>query len=118
MNKEYLYLTPDTFIWNKGQKGFLYNSANGNGFSFLANDKLSNTIANLIAPENLYCVEIENEIKSNPTVKSFISNVKKFKAGKDILIPSEHPKPVILPPLAKSTIRYREVEERIARNGR
>ena len=99
MNKEYLHLTPDAFIWNKGQKGFLYNSASGNGFSFLAKNMLSNTIANLIALENLYCVEIKHEIKSDPTVKSFISNVKRFKAGKDIQIPSEHPKPVILPPL-------------------
>lgn len=98
MEKTYLYLYPDTFLWTQKKEGLVYNSKNNCIFRF-NNNTIRDTIQSLQDMKNLYCVEISNIDAYSVELKKFINSLEKCKAGKLVRMSEDCPKPVVLPPL-------------------
>lgn len=98
MEKNYLCLYPDTFLWKKYSKGLIYNSKHGRGFCFNS-CAVEEKIKELSNIENLYCVELDSFNLIKPEFKQFIFNIEKSKAGELLQMAADNPKPVVLPPL-------------------
>lgn len=98
MEKTYLCLYPDTFLWNKNGEGMIYNSINNCGFRF-NNDAIEETAKALNNLKNLYCVEINKLDTRNPEQEQFIANIQKCKAGELVKLSASSPSPVVFPPL-------------------
>ncbi len=98
MKKKYLILSPETFLWCKKEKGLLYNSKNGKGFSFTNCNDIKKITKKLNKIDNLYSIEIKETELSKPII-DFINIIHSIEAGKLITHTDAQLKPITLPPL-------------------
>lgn len=99
MEKYWLFLYPDTFLFCESKKVFLYNSISGEGFEVYRRKSINYIIDGLSEINNLYCIEISEEELKIHDVNNLISKVIKTFSGDLIKKTSSKSKPVILPPI-------------------
>ncbi|MFZ5430208.1 MAG: TIGR04150 pseudo-rSAM protein [Bacteroidota bacterium] len=98
MEKTYLCLYPQTFIWDKGEEGLIFNSQHGCGFRY-SNQTIKEITKALSDLKNLHCIELDFSKCDNQELNHFIENIIRIKAGEVVKLHAEIPKPVIIPPL-------------------
>lgn len=82
MKKYWLALHPDVFLWCKGERGLLYHSGMNKSFCFGNKGKVKELTAQLLQPENLYCVEITEADCREKDTAEWLSAVRECEAGK------------------------------------
>lgn len=93
-----IVLTPNTFLWTKGKKGLLYNSASYKSIEFfVSTDAIKDLCEKLQNPDNLYCVDFEEKGLSVEFEK-FVENVIRGGFGK--IIASDQ-KVISMPPIGR-----------------
>ncbi len=92
--KVWLYLEPYTFIWNQSESAYIYNSLSGQGFNFFHSPETFDIAKNVLNLDNLYSVEIDEQLLNFPKVNEFITQIKNLTVGN--LLPY---KPIVFPPL-------------------
>lgn len=75
MQKNWLTLFPDTFIWIKGDEGLIYNAKKFKGFRFIINDRIEKICKKLLFPDSLYSTTITNEDLKNTEIKEWINSI-------------------------------------------
>ena len=81
MDKYWLTLYGNTFLWIKERLGLIYNSENKKRFRFSLSDKIESICQKLLITENLYTVELANEDVSDKTVYPWIQSIINIQAG-------------------------------------
>lgn len=99
MEKYWLFLYPDTFLFCESKKAFICNSISGKGFKVYRKENTSSIINELSEIDNLYCVEISQDKLEKHDVKSFVSKLIETFSGNLMQKNTNDPKPTILPPV-------------------
>lgn len=97
MNKSWLLLFPETFLWVKGNNGLLYNTHTQQCYPFTPAEIINDWCNRLSDCENLYCIEIEDKIQGEAI--QWLADIQEMKFGKLIPVETYPNKPVSLPPL-------------------
>ena len=98
MRKYWFYINPYCFIWDKGKKTLIYDSHSGKGLELRSNERIKWLINQLNDLNNLYCIELTEELLAEDTIKVFISEIQNFNAGNLIPVVPEKRKPAFLVP--------------------
>lgn len=98
MKKYWMVLYPDVFLWCKGEKGLLYHSALNKSFVFDNKGRIRELTEQLLQPENLYCIEVTEELYRQHEVFSWCYAVTDCQAGK-LVDQEEGKKPVSFMPV-------------------
>lgn len=99
MEKQWFYLSPNTFLWCKNTKGLVYNSISGDSFRFVNDESIRQITDDLANLSNLYCIEIKDVGVTKPSVARFIEIIQASQAGKLVKQIPGQPNPILLPPL-------------------
>lgn len=101
MEKYWLVLNPDTFLWVKQKKGYIYNTINHRNITFVYERTLKNIVDKLLEIDNLYRVYLDESTINEPEVNTFIQNIINTESG-DLISDNGHNKrPVSLKPVIK-----------------
>jgi len=98
MKKYWFTLYPDTFLWSKGEKGFVYNALNNLSYLFSISGRVEELCKELQALENLYSTCISEEDMMDISVQQFIKTVVGLNGG---CLSGDPQKPVSLKPVLK-----------------
>lgn len=99
MERYWLRLFPDTFLWSKNGQSLIYNVKNKISFCIENTDRVKELTDQLLDLLNLYCVELSEEDLGNSNLKKFIGNVKSISSGEIIKAIEGEPKPIVLVPI-------------------
>lgn len=108
---EKLTLNSSTFLWTKGSRALLYDSASGSKYNFVMSDELTHLCAGLSKYENLYAVMVDKKPKD---VSAFISNI--VENGFGVLENDEQSNMVSLPPLLNIQRDYERLKSDTSRS--
>lgn len=81
MSDFWLILYPDTFLWDKGDKGMFYNSANGKNFKYHVTEDLKAIVESLKDPFNHYSVLISTDELADDGIHRWADNIVAMKGG-------------------------------------
>lgn len=81
MKKDWFTLYGDTFLWLKGNKGLVYNSANKEKILFSLSDRIQRICYQLLDINNLYTIELTNETINDAEVNKWINSLISIQAG-------------------------------------
>lgn len=101
MEKFALNINSETFIWRKGEKGLVYNTANYQSFDFDNREKIKHVCDELDKLENLYTVIIDETDKQDPSLIKWIDRLVGIQSAVFEPYKSEENKPVSLKPVVK-----------------
>jgi len=101
MEKYWITLFPETFLWLKNDDGFIYNSKNFLSFHFKLDSyvRIKEICVELLITDNLYTASLRNSDIECDKVKKWINSVIGIHAG--YLTSSLEKKPVSLKPILK-----------------
>ena len=111
MNKHWLTLHGDTFLWLKGNTGLVYNAENKNRFLFPLSDKIEKICHQLLETENLYTVELTDEMINDDEIKQWFHSLIDIQAGYLTLNVEFDKRPVSLKPILKVQDNRKYYEE-------
>lgn len=97
MNKSWLQLFPETFLWIKGNNGLLYNTHSQKCYPFTLVGIINDWCNQLCDCENLYCIDIRKDVSNEAS--QWLSDIQEMKFGRLISVETYPNKPVSLPPL-------------------
>ncbi len=98
MEQHWLILNPETFLFCESKKAFIYNSISGKGFVVYRKGKIDNLLNELSELDNLYCIEISQDILDEQGVRNFVDKLIETFSGNLIQKNKHDKKPIILPP--------------------
>jgi pseudo-rSAM protein len=102
MKHSWITLYPDTFLWVKGENGFVYNSSRRKGLSFELSKKIRVVCEELLSIENLYSTKITDDLLQDEHIGKWINNLIIIEAGYlTSNITGIEKKPVSLMPILK-----------------
>lgn len=101
MERYWLVLYPDTFLWIKGRKGLIYNSKNNAKIIFDNDAKLAYITAELLNMNNLYRVLLTEDSLKDGGICAWIHQIVNKKCGNLILDDDVSKRPVSLKPVLK-----------------
>ena len=81
MGKHWITLCTDTFLWLKGNIGFVYNTDNKKSFRFALSERIEEICCELLKTENLYTAEITNTDLNDSKIKEWIDSLISTRAG-------------------------------------
>lgn len=81
MEKYWLVLYPDTFLWIKNNEGIIYNSRNFKHCSFHCSNKIKKLYYTLTDLESLYSVEISGLLLKDTEIKEWTEKITGIEAG-------------------------------------
>lgn len=96
MEKQWITLYPDTFLWIKENEGIIYNSKKSGGFHFHINDRIEEMCDKLLNPDSLYTTDFES---GDEEVQKWIDSITKIYAG--YLTSGTEKRPVSFKPILK-----------------
>lgn len=99
MKEYWLMLYPETFLWEKGKEGLLYQAQTGDKIFFSTTGKIGTICMELSEPINLYSVKIG--LPQDEETGAWVAQVCQKKMGKLIPVEACSYKPVSLPPIVK-----------------
>lgn len=99
MEKNWINLFSETFLWTKDDRGMVYNCLNGKSFLFKNKGTIKKIVTELNNADNLYSYPIDNLPTSNELNK-FINNIISTKSGQ-IVVAEVEDKPISLKPISK-----------------
>lgn len=99
MNTHWLHLNEDIFLWNKNGVILIYNSKNYKRAIVEETKVLEKIITQLNDIQNLYCVELNDELLADSAVKEFITQIINIEGGGLKKINKDGTKPVSFFPL-------------------
>ena len=82
MKKYWLVLSPDTFIWLKGENGLLYQSVNHTQVPFKNVGTIKSLAGQLDDIDNLYRVELTEEMLQQPEVNGWVRQIVDKQCGR------------------------------------
>lgn len=82
MKKYWLVLSPDTFIWLKGENGLLYQSVNHTQILFKNEGTVRTLAGQLDDMDNLYRVELTEEMLRQPEVNAWVRQIEDKQCGR------------------------------------
>jgi pseudo-rSAM protein len=95
MEKEkWLYLEPYTFIWNRPDSAYVYNSLSCEGFRFTHSPETYSIAEKLADTDHLGSVKLDENQLTSVSVMGFVNKIKRLIAGNVLTY-----KPIIMPPL-------------------
>lgn len=101
MNKYWLTLYGNTFLWIKECLGLIYNSENKKRFLFSLSEKIECICQKLLITKNLYTVELTNEDVNDKIVYPWIQSIINIQAGYLSLNMEYSQRPISLKPILK-----------------
>ena len=99
MEKYWINLYPEVFLWLKNGDGLIYNAKEGVGFQFKSTGRIDKICRDLLTDTNLYTTELDNEDLLDVEVQNLMRSVTKIKAG--CMIDGTMKRPVSLFPAIK-----------------
>lgn len=108
MKDYYFYLEPYAFLFYNNKKVVIYNSLNGQGFSFKNTDKIQN-ICNSLKDNAMCSLHFGNDILEDPDVSLFIQKVRSSFSGDIIQGSIINRDPVILRPTYSNQRAYERI---------
>lgn len=100
MEKYWLRIHGDVFIWNVENDYLIYNSSNGNKLKIKGSSALYTIYQELMIEDNLYCICIDEQQINNPEIKQFIELLKDNRMAELYPVKEGYLKPVSIPPIA------------------
>lgn len=111
MNKHWLTLYGDTFLWLKDGIGLIYNTKNKNRFIFSLSNRIIEICHQLLEIENLYSVELTDEVLNEHDVNEWIHSLIDIQAGYLSFNIEFKERPVSLKPILKVQDNKKYYEE-------
>jgi pseudo-rSAM protein len=100
MNKYWFYLEPYTYVFLQSKEFLIYNCLNNESKLFNRSGTLANIIDQLVLYENMYCLELNEDMIREKTVNEFISFVRSSFSG-DLILSDKVHRPAIFTPALK-----------------
>lgn len=112
MEKYWLTLNPDTFLWIKQREGFIYNTVNYQNVNFVSTPLLDELFVELLDIDNLYRIELSDETLKQAEVGSLVDKIVKTASGSITLNDGINRRPVSMKPVLKiqDDIKYYQWE--------
>ena len=112
MKKYWLILYPDTFLWVKQNKGYIYNTKNYAKFHFENKGKLAELTRTLLDINQLYRVDLSEELLQKQQIKKWVNDIITTESGQLVVDDGINKRPVSLKPELKlqDGIKYYEWE--------
>lgn len=101
MKKHWLTLYENTFLWLKKNTGLAYNAENKKQLVFPLYDKIEKICHHLLIKENLYSIELSDEVINDNEVSQWINSLVSIQAGYLTLNVEFEKRPVSLKPILK-----------------
>ena len=98
MRKYWLILDSYVFLWKDEHKVVVYNSLSGKGFENSLSPVLKEIVTSLLDIANLYCIEISDSMKDDPSVNQFIGKLRTYFCGDIVLQSNSKRKPISVVP--------------------
>jgi pseudo-rSAM protein len=98
MNTYWLYLESYTFVFTDESSFLFYNSLSGEHFTVTKNTGIDNFVNKLLAPNNMYCIDISEMELNNQSINLLIRNLRNTFTGDYLNKKLVDEKPVILYP--------------------
>lgn len=114
MKKYWFTLYPNTFLWVKGNDGFIYNADNYGKLKFCNEGQIAELTKLLLDVNSLYCVELTENSLGDRSVNEWVHNIIDAECGSLIEITATSQRPLSLPPVLKvqDDTEYYEWEHR------
>lgn len=114
MKKYWFTLYPNTFLWVKGNDGFIYNADNYGKLKFCNEGQIAELTNLLLDVNSLYCVELTENSLGDGSVNEWVHNIIDAECGSLIEITAMSQRPLSLPPVLKvqDDTEYYEWEHR------
>lgn len=100
MEKYWISLFPDTFLWLKKNHGFVYNAIKFKGFRFILNDRIEKICQELLLPANLYTTGLTSHDIECKYVKQWVHSITQVYAAGSLSSGTEK-RPVSFKPILK-----------------
>jgi pseudo-rSAM protein len=94
MNKYWLTLFPDTFLWTKRDKILIYNSKKNQHLILDSSNEYKRLCNDLVDLDNLYSVEIKESQLKHKSIIDFIKKIEAVEAGILVEVSEHTPKPI------------------------
>lgn len=101
MKKHWLTLHGNTFLWIKRGRGFIYNTDNKKKLIFSLSDKIEKICVHLLKTENLYSIELPEEIIKDKEIHKWIDSILNIQAGTLSLNTTSTNRSISLKPILK-----------------
>lgn len=101
MDKNWLTLNPNAFLWIKNNKGLVYNTNNNKKIEFPLSKNILKLCQKLLVVENLYSVELLDSEINDADVIQWINSLESIEAGYLSLNIKFEKRPVSLMPILK-----------------
>lgn len=98
MEKYWLILNPDTFLWVKQERGYIYNTINYRNVIFENKGILEDIANQFINIDNLYRVSLDKNILIQPEVSTFVQCIINTESGKFVPDNGHNRRPVSFKP--------------------
>lgn len=101
MKQYWLTLNPDTFLWVKQGKGYIYNTINHRIVTFSNEGILKKIVNELLNIDNLYRISLDEDTVKHPDVSSFVHNILETESGTFTQNNEYNRRPISLKPVLK-----------------
>ena len=101
MDKNWLTLREDSFLWLKGNRGLVYNSKSKKQFTFILTDCIDKVCQKLLFIENLYTTELTDVELNDKDLIQWIDSLIKIQGGYLSYNVNYEKRPVSLKPILK-----------------
>lgn len=101
MKKYWLILYPDTFLWIKQNRGYIYNAKNYKKIHFDNKGDLAKLTEVLLDINRLYRVDLSEELLQNQQIKMWVDEIITTESGRLVMNDGVNKRPVSMKPTLK-----------------